>query len=38
MNILGGYDIEDFAVGMNATFSKTITDGRHYLVCWRIRR
>lgn len=26
MNILGGYDIEDFAVGMSATFSKTITD------------
>jgi 3-hydroxybutyryl-CoA dehydratase len=26
MNILGGYDIEDFAVGMNAIFSKTITE------------
>ncbi|MFC0133477.1 (R)-hydratase [Massilia eurypsychrophila] len=26
MNILGGYDIEDFTVGMNATFSKTITE------------
>ncbi|MGV8892653.1 MAG: MaoC family dehydratase [Burkholderiaceae bacterium] len=26
MNILGGYDIEDFSIGMNATFSKTITE------------
>lgn len=26
MNILGGYDIEDFTVGMSATFSKTITE------------
>jgi len=26
MNILGGYDIEDVAVGMSATFSKTITE------------
>ena len=26
MNALGGYDIEDFAVGMSATFSKTITE------------
>ena len=26
MNVLGGYDIEDFSVGMSATFSKTITE------------
>jgi 3-hydroxybutyryl-CoA dehydratase len=26
MNILGGYDIEDFTIGMSATFSKTITE------------
>jgi 3-hydroxybutyryl-CoA dehydratase len=26
MNVLGGYDIEDFTVGMSATFSKTITE------------
>jgi len=26
MNILGGYDIEDFSIGMSATFSKTITE------------
>ncbi len=26
MNILGGYDIEDFKIGMSATFSKTITE------------
>jgi 3-hydroxybutyryl-CoA dehydratase len=26
MNSLGGYDIEDFTVGMSATFSKTITE------------
>ena len=26
MNTLGGYDIEDVAIGMNATFSKTITE------------
>lgn len=26
MNNLGGLDIEDFSVGMNATFSKTITE------------
>ena len=26
MNILGGYDIEDFAIGLSATFSKTITE------------
>ena len=26
MNALGGYDIEDFAIGMSATFSKTITE------------
>ena len=26
MNILGGYDIEDFVLGMSATFSKTITE------------
>jgi 3-hydroxybutyryl-CoA dehydratase len=26
MNIMGGYDIEDFAIGMCATFSKTITE------------
>jgi 3-hydroxybutyryl-CoA dehydratase len=26
MNVLGGYDIEDFSLGMNATFSKTITE------------
>lgn len=26
MNNLGGYDIEDFSIGMSATFSKTITD------------
>jgi 3-hydroxybutyryl-CoA dehydratase len=26
MNSLGGYDIEDFSIGMNATFSKTITE------------
>ncbi len=26
MNTLGGYDIEDFLIGMSATFSKTITE------------
>jgi 3-hydroxybutyryl-CoA dehydratase len=26
MNSLGGYDIEDFSIGMSATFSKTITE------------
>ena len=26
MNVLGGYDIEDFSLGMGATFSKTITE------------
>lgn len=26
MNVLGGYDIEDFSLGMSATFSKTITE------------
>ena len=26
MNILGGYDIEDFSIGMSAIFSKTITE------------
>lgn len=26
MNVLGGYDIEDFTLGMSATFSKTITE------------
>lgn len=26
MNALGGYDIEDFSIGMSATFSKTITE------------
>jgi 3-hydroxybutyryl-CoA dehydratase len=26
MNVLGGYDIEDFSIGMSATFSKTITE------------
>ena len=26
MNALGGYDIEDFTVGMSAMFSKTITE------------
>lgn len=26
MNILGGHDIEDLTIGMNATFSKTITE------------
>lgn len=26
MNALGGYDIEDFSLGMSATFSKTITE------------
>jgi 3-hydroxybutyryl-CoA dehydratase len=26
MNSLGGYDIEDFSIGLRATFSKTITE------------
>lgn len=26
MNTLGGHDIEDFSIGMSATFSKTITE------------
>ena len=26
MNALGGYDMEDFSLGMSATFSKTITE------------